>query len=112
MILMSDSEKAMWRYQAGIPDQESNLLQVKNLSRDLEICAQKRKYSSLSDQQIRRVVMRDNREIHHHLVESLTLCQGVVNHLFEKLEDAYETGNRRKQLYKAIVDGQADGDLF
>lgn len=71
---MNDPEKGMWKYQAGIFDQKSNLLQVKNLSRYLEICAQKRKYSSLSDQQIQKVVMRENQEIHHHLVEALTLC--------------------------------------
>ena len=111
MILMNDSEKAMWRYQSGISNREADLLQVKHLSRDLEICAQKTKYASLSEQQIQKIVMQDNQEIHHHLIKQLPSCRGITNHLFEKLEDAYETGNRRKQLYRAILDGQASLSL-
>lgn len=108
MILMNDSEKGLWRYQTGIPDKEANLLQVKNLSRDLEICIQRRKYPSLSEDQAKQLAIQDNQGIYNQLVETLPLCQGVIDHLFKTLEQAHKFGNQRKELYQAMIDGKAD----
>ena len=107
MLLMNDSERAMWRSQTGISDKEASILQVKYLSRDLETCIQRREYFSLSEHQIRKLIKRENQEIYNELVKSLPLCKGIVDDLILKLEQAYELGNRRKQLYHAMADGQA-----
>ncbi|MDV3349827.1 hypothetical protein QGP82_14070 [Leptothoe sp. LEGE 181152] len=111
MILMNDSEKGLWRYQTGIPDKEANLLQVKNLSRDLEICINRRKYPPLSEQQIKQLAIQNNHEIYDELIKTLPLCKGVVDYLFKKIDQAYDTGNQLNQLNQAIVDGKAESLL-
>lgn len=108
MILMNDSEKAMWRYQSGISDKEATLSQVRFLSRDLETCNKRREYASLSDQQIQEIAIRDNQEIYNRLLESRPLCRGVIDHLFGKLEEAYKTGNKHNRIYQAMLEGQSD----
>ncbi|MGD1908712.1 MAG: hypothetical protein ACFB0C_22380 [Leptolyngbyaceae cyanobacterium] len=111
VFLMNDSERAFWRAQRGIPEKEVRLLQVQNLSRDLEYCSQRTNGYSLTDEDFQRLSRRKNTDFRGELAYKLPSCQGIINNLFRHIQLALETKNSRKSIRQALVDGKEDAVL-
>jgi hypothetical protein len=106
MILMNDSERGIYRSQRGLTDKEATLLQVKHLVRDLGICFERRSYIPLSAGQMQQLADQNNKEIYDELITVAPLCKGTIDFLSDKLELAYRSGNRRKEISEAILENK------
>ncbi|MBE9156079.1 hypothetical protein IQ265_04415 [Nodosilinea sp. LEGE 06152] len=108
MLLMNDSERAMWESMRVVSHKEASLLRVKHLSRDLEYCSSNDGSYSLSPEDFEILSNRPNEEFSNKLFQLIPSCKPITNYLLENIDQARQSGNSRKNIYRALVEGQAD----
>lgn len=113
MILMSDSERGLWRLQTGLSEKEKTLLQTQNLSRDLKYCSTRNDHYALSEQDFQELSSRrKDDDLHLKLKAVVPSCTSIINNLFLKINLAFEAGNSRRAIYEALLEGEADNTLL
>ncbi|MEA5452133.1 hypothetical protein VB780_26400 [Leptolyngbya sp. CCNP1308] len=106
MILMNDSERAMWESMRVISHEEASLLRVKHLSRDLEYCSSNGDSYSLSPEDIEILSNRPNEEFSDKLFQLIPSCKTITGYLIEEIDSARKAGNSRKKIRQALAEGQ------
>ena len=106
IFLMNDSEKAHYRATVGISSKEAQQLQVKHLSRDLEICIRRHGLMSLTDQDFKHLVTKRHRKVTK--IDQASPCFGIFNSLVEKVGVARQNTSR-KMLNQLLIEGQELG---
>ena len=106
MVLMSDSERGMWKSQMGISDKEASLLRVKHLSRDLEYCSSNDGSYFLSPEDFEILSKQPNEEFNNNLFQLIPSCRSIIGHLIENIDQARKTGNSRPKIRQALIEGQ------
>lgn len=107
MILMNDSERAMWESTRVILNKEASLLRVKHLSRDLEYCSSNDGSYSLSFEDFETLSNQPNEEFNDKLFQLVPSCRSIISHLIENVDLARKTGNSRQKIRQALVEGQS-----
>ncbi|MEP0908524.1 hypothetical protein NC969_23655 [Leptolyngbya subtilissima ST-M1] len=110
MILMNDSERAVWDSQRVISNKEASLLRVKHLSRDLEYCSSNDGSYSLSPEDFEILSKQPNKEFNDKLLQLIPACRPITSYLIENIDLARKAGNSHKKIREALAEGQMNTD--
>ncbi|MEM9118699.1 MAG: hypothetical protein AAGD09_12560 [Cyanobacteria bacterium P01_F01_bin.56] len=108
-MLKSRETRTAWLPVRGLSAEQAILLQVKNLSRDLERCLERTGQSSFSDENFLGLVNKAGK-ISQMETEtySINFCNKTLSYLMEKINSALESGNSEKEVFEALLEGQSE----
>lgn len=105
-FLLSDQEKRLQRMNQGPPEREVRMMQVKYLSRDLELCKIRTNQSSLPDSAIRKLSSMQYESVILAEQSAGSDCINTLNFLIEKIELADSIQINHGATYKLLIEGQ------